>query len=319
LNILSNLLETMFPSRFARVVGSAQVRHSSTTGIQRIGVVGGGQMGMGIALVSALHAQRSVVVVDSSSTQLDRGVSLVEKILAKDVAKGKVTQEAVELARSRISTGLNLEDLSSCDFVIEAVTENFDVKKGIFQELDKILSTEALLCSNTSSISITKLAATTSRAENFCGMHFMNPVPVMQLVEVIPGLGTSEKTKATVIALAEEMGKTTAVSKDMPGFIANRILMPWLNEACIALQEGVATAEDIDKTMTLGTNVPMGPFTLADFIGLDTCLYICEVMHKELGSDKYAPSPLLRQYVDAGRLGRKSGRGFYDYTNTKKI
>lgn len=300
--------------RFTRSLSQHSRRHFSADGVKTIGVVGAGQMGMGIALVAANVAKRNVIVMDSDKASLERGTAFADKLLAKDVKKGKLSEEDKASALSRISTVSDLGGLSETDFVVEAITENFDAKKAVFEGLKTVLRPGAILASNTSSISITKLAAASDRPELFCGMHFMNPVPVMKLVEIIPGLGTTPETKATVIEMAEAMGKTTATSKDIPGFIANRILMPYLNEAILALQEGMGSVEDIDKTMKLGTGVPMGPLTLADFVGLDTVLYICEVMRKDLGDDKYAPAPLLRVYVDAGWLGKKSGRGFYDYS-----
>lgn len=216
---------------------------------------------------------------------------------------------------NRFSYSTKLEDLDQSNFVVEAIVENFDVKKKVFQQLEQITPSDAILASNTSSISITKIAGTVpNRASNVIGMHFMNPVPVMKLVEVIKGLQTSQETLDTVLDLAKRMDKITSTARDIPGFIANRILIPYINEAVYALYEGIGTAEDIDTTMKYGTNVPMGPLTLADFIGLDTVLFISQILHTELGDSKYRPCPLLINYVNAGYLGRKTGRGFYDYT-----
>jgi len=224
-----------------------------------------------------------------------------------------MTQQEVDTIFSKISTSTSLKDLSLVDFVVEAVTENLEVKNKIFKELSTITPKTTILATNTSSISITKIGSFTDRPDRVIGMHFMNPVPIMKLVEVIPGLRTSNETLKTTLELAKSFGKITAQSSDSPGFIANRILMPYINEAITALQEGVATVEDIDKCMKLGTNVPMGPLTLADFIGLDTCLSIMRVLHTEIGDSKYRPNPLLIKYVDAGYLGKKTGRGFYNY------
>jgi len=229
-----------------------------------------------------------------------------------------MTAAEVEATKSRIRTTTSLKDFSTVDFAVEAATENVGIKQKIFQELSSVTKPDAILASNTSSISITKIAAFTNRPERVIGMHFMNPVPVMKLVEIIPGLATSPATLTTTLNLAKAMGKTTAQSDDRPGFIANRLLLPYINEAIMALQEGLGTREDLDTTMKLGCNMPMGPLQLADFIGLDTCLAIMRVLHSELGDDKYRPSPLLIKYVDAGWLGVKSGRGFYTYDNTKK-
>jgi len=281
-------------------------------GIDRMAVVGAGQMGSGIAQVAA-QAGVEVVVADASPELAKRSVEKLAATLAKLVEKGKIPAAEREAALGRIRAARALEDCAGADLAIEAIVENEGVKKEIFRRLDVLLRPEAILASNTSSISITALAAATKRPDRFVGMHFMNPPPVMQLVEIIRGLQTSDATYAAVVALAKRFGKTTVTSKDSPGFIVNRILIPLLNEACFALQEGLASPEDIDSGVKLGLNHPMGPLTLADFIGLDTCLYIAEVLHRELGEDKYRPAPLLRQYVAAGWFGRKSGRGFYRY------
>jgi 3-hydroxybutyryl-CoA dehydrogenase len=236
-------------------------------------------------------------------------------LLSKDVLKGRITAEDQKQVKSRIRFHQDLKECSDADFVVEAVSENITLKRDLFGQLDQITPKHCILGTNTSSISITKIAAATKTPERVIGMHFMNPVPVMKLVEIIPGLQTSPETLEMTLRLAKEMGKTTTLSKDVPGFIANRILMPYINEACYVLQEGIASREDIDTTMKLGTNTPMGPLTLGDFIGLDTCLAIMRVLHQQLGDDKYRPSPLLVQYVDAGWLGRKTGRGFYEYAS----
>eukprot|EP00475_Leptophrys_vorax_P045264 TRINITY_DN932_c0_g2_i1.p1 TRINITY_DN932_c0_g2~~TRINITY_DN932_c0_g2_i1.p1 ORF type:complete len:302 (-),score=69.79 TRINITY_DN932_c0_g2_i1:233-1051(-) len=272
-------------------------------------------MGTGIAYVASVNAKLQTTLVDANADQLHKSHAFISKLLDKNVAKGTLTSLEAETALDRITTSTKLEDLHDRAFVVEAVSENLQVKTSIFQQLDEILSNspETILASNTSSISITKLAACTSRPERFIGMHFMNPVPVMKLVEIIPGLATHEDTVSETLNLARQMGKTTTRSEDVPGFIANRLLMPYINEAIFALQEGIGTVDDIDTTMKLGTNVPMGPLTLADFIGLDTCLAIMQVLHEGLGDSKYRPAPLLVKYVDAGWLGKKSGRGFYKY------
>ncbi len=281
-------------------------------GIDRMAVVGAGQMGSGIAQVAA-QAGVEVVVADASPELAKRSVEKLAATLAKLVEKGKIPAAERNAVLGRIRPARGIEDCAGADLAIEAIVENEGVKKETFRRLDALLRPEAILASNTSSISITALAAATKRADRFVGMHFMNPPPVMQLVEIIRGLQTSDATYGAVVALAKRFGKTTVTSKDSPGFIVNRILIPLLNEACFALQEGLASPEDIDTGVKLGLNHPMGPLTLADFIGLDTCLYIAEVLHRELGEDKYRPAPLLRQYVSAGWFGRKSGRGFYRY------
>jgi 3-hydroxybutyryl-CoA dehydrogenase len=282
------------------------------TPIESLIVVGAGQMGSGIAQV-ALTAGLKVTLVDALPDALAKGKSRIEGGLAKLVEKGKLDDAKRKDALTRLSTAGAIADAKGADAAVEAVTENEELKKKLFRELDAAVKPGGILASNTSSIPITRLAAVTKRPEAVIGMHFMNPVPLMALVELIRGAATSDDTYAATRALAEKMGKTTVVSRDMPGFIVNRILIPMLNEACFALMEGLGSAEDIDTAMKLGTNQPMGPLTLADFIGLDTCLYIAEVLHKGLGDDKYRPCPLLRQYVDAGWLGKKSGRGFYKY------
>ena len=280
--------------------------------IQTVGVLGAGQMGAGIAQVAAMSGY-DVVLTDISQAQLDRAMAGMEKSLKKLVAKERLSAADKEATLARLSLGTEMSAHSGSDLVVEAVTEHEPLKIQLLTQLDAVLGPEAILASNTSSISITRLAAATERAERFIGMHFMNPVPIMKLVEVIRGLETSDETYEATRALAEAMGKTVVVAQDFPGFIVNRVLIPMLNEAVFALYEGVASAEDIDAAMKLGTNQPMGPLTLADFIGLDTVLAIAEVLHDGLGDSKYRPCPLLRQYVDAGRLGRKAGRGFFDY------
>ena len=279
---------------------------------KRIAVLGAGTMGNGIAHVCA-RAGFNVVLYDLEQSFLDRGLATIEKNLGREAAKNKLTGQQAEEAKARITTTLDREALGECGLAIEAATERFAVKAEIFRDLDRILPAEAILASNTSSISITKLAAQTRRPEKTIGMHFFNPVPVMQLVEVIRGLQTSQETFDTVQALAKELGKTPVEVNDAAGFLSNRVLMPLINEAIYAVMEGVATAEAVDQVFVLGMAHPMGPLTLADFIGLDVCVDIMRVLADGLGSPKYNPCPLLVRMVDAGWLGRKSGRGFYVY------
>ncbi|KNE68947.1 hypothetical protein AMAG_13820 [Allomyces macrogynus ATCC 38327] len=294
---------------------------AASHGVQRVGVIGAGQMGIGIACVAARNAKVPVMVMDMNQAQLDKGLKYIDAVLQKDVSKGKMTAEDRDHARSLVTATAKLDDFAQTDFLVEAVSESLELKNKIFSDLAKITPADAILASNTSSISITKIAAATgshARAQNVIGMHFMNPVPIMQLVEIIPGLATSDATLQKTLALAHAMGKTTTTSRDVPGFIANRLLMPYINEAVFALHEGIGSKQDIDTTMKLGTNMPMGPLTLADFIGLDTCLSILKILHTQLGEDKYRPCPLLQSYVDAGWVGKKAGRGFYEY-NTDNL
>ncbi|KAJ3416587.1 hypothetical protein HDV05_000869 [Chytridiales sp. JEL 0842] len=276
-------------------------------------------MGAGIAQVAAQIAGKNVLLLDSSESQLEKGLKGIAALLEKDVSKGRLTPDQKTETLSKIQPTSDIGAFSDVDFVIEAVSENPALKRELFMNLAKLTPKHAILATNTSSISITKIAAAAGpeRSKQVIGMHFMNPVPVMKLVEIIPGLATSKETLQTTLDLSSKMGKTTTLSQDVPGFIANRVLMPYINEAVYVLQEGIATKEDIDTTMKLGTNVPMGPLTLADFIGLDTCLAIMRVLHTQLGDTKYRPSPLLVKYVDAGYLGRKVGRGFYEYPPKK--
>ncbi|KKY26284.1 putative 3-hydroxybutyryldehydrogenase [Phaeomoniella chlamydospora] len=306
---------------------AAVSRHFSSTPrttafeVKKLGVLGAGQMGLGIALVAAQKAEVPVVVVDNSQASLDKGLKFADKLLEKDVSKSRITSEIASATRSRLQPATDISSLSSVDFVIEAVPEIPSLKLSIFEQLAQICPPHAILATNTSSISITKIASATNKtnptdlsaASRVISTHFMNPVPFQKGVEIISGLQTSSTTRDAALEFVKRMGKIPSLSSDSPGFLANRILMPYINEAIICLETGIGTKEDIDAIMKNGTNVPMGPLTLADFIGLDTCLAIMEVLHTELGDTKYRPSVLLRKMVDAGWTGKKSGKGFYEY------
>jgi 3-hydroxybutyryl-CoA dehydrogenase len=287
--------------------------------IERIGIIGAGQMGNGIAHVAALAGVK-VVMNDLERSRFDGAVATIQRNLTRQVTRGLVTDANMQSAMGRISFSADYAGLADCDMVIEAATEDEGVKRRIFQELcPKLSRKETIVASNTSSISITRLASVTDRPERFIGMHFMNPVPVMQLVELIRGIATEDETFHAARTFVERLGKTTAVSEDFPAFIVNRILLPMINEAIYTLYEGVGTVEAIDKAMKLGANHPMGPLELADFIGLDTCLSIMQVLYEGLADSKYRPCPLLVKYVEAGWLGRKTKRGFYDYRGDKPV
>ncbi len=281
--------------------------------IKNVGIVGAGQMGNGITHVFALNGY-SVVMYDVADSQLERAFDTIKNNLGRQLKKGALTQEDIDKTLSNIKPTTNLDDVGDVDICIEAAPENEEIKMELFKKLDGIVKEGSILASNTSSISITKLSAQTKRPDKVIGMHFMNPVPVMKFVEVIRGLATSEETYKTVIDLAKAVGKDPALAKDYPGFIVNRVLIPMINEAIYAYYEGIASIEDIDKGMKLGTNQPMGPFVLADFIGLDTVLAIQNVLYDGFKDSKYRPCPLLVKMVESGNLGRKTGKGFYDYT-----
>lgn len=281
-------------------------------GIQKVMVIGAGQMGSGIAQVCA-QAGFDVKLNDMKQEFFERGLGVITKNLTRDVEKGRKTEDEKAAILGRISMSLDLQDASDVDIIIEAAVENMEVKQSIFKQIDQIAPAHAILATNTSSLPITEIAAVTNRPEQVIGMHFMNPVPVMKLVEIIRGLATSDEVYKSVEDMTVKLSKTPVEVNDFPGFISNRILLPMINEAIYALYEGVASKEAIDDVMKLGMNHPMGPLTLADFIGLDTCLSIMEILHEGLGDSKYRPCPLLRKYVAAGWLGKKSGRGFYVY------
>jgi len=281
--------------------------------VQKVMVAGAGQMGAGIAQVCA-QAGFAVWMYDVKEEALDNGKALITKLLSRSVEKERMTEEEKSAVLDRLTMTTAIEDANQADVVIEAVVENIEVKKSVFQQLDQVASKETILATNTSSLPLTEIAAATSRPEKVIGMHFMNPVPVMKLVEVIRAIQTSDATYQTIADMTKLLNKTSVESNDFPGFIANRILMPMINEAIFTVHEGVASVEDVDTVMKLGMNHPMGPLTLADFIGLDTCLYIMEVLYEGFGDSKYRPCPLLKQYVQAGWYGKKSGRGFYTYS-----
>ncbi|MDQ0218541.1 3-hydroxybutyryl-CoA dehydrogenase [Peribacillus cavernae] len=281
--------------------------------IAKVMVIGAGQMGSGIAQVCAMSGYE-VILHDLKQEFVDKGLGIIDKNLSRQVEKGKMEEENKRSTLARLTTSTDLRNAADVDLVIEAAIENMDIKAKLFSELDEIAPAHAILASNTSSLPITEIAAATRRPEKVIGMHFMNPVPVMKLVEIIRGLATADEVYAVIAEMSRTLSKVPVEVNDFPGFVSNRILMPMINEAIYTLYEGVASKEAIDEVMKLGMNHPMGPLTLADFIGLDTCLYIMETLHEGFGDDKYRPCPLLRKYVKAGWLGKKSGRGFYEYS-----
>jgi 3-hydroxybutyryl-CoA dehydrogenase len=302
----------------AIVKSQPQAQTGAPIPIRQVGIIGAGQMGTGIAHVVAL-AGYDVLIHDLKQEAFEKGVGQIEKNMGRQVKKGLLKQEDVDVALGRIGFAATYENFATCDLVIEAATENEVIKRTIFKDLCPKLKPAAMLASNTSSISITRLGAITDRPERFMGMHFMNPVPMMELVELIRGIATEEETFGVGRRFVESLGKTTTISEDFPAFIVNRILLPMINEAVFTLYEGVGTVEGIDKAMRLGAHHPMGPLELADFIGLDTCLSVMQVLYDELSDSKYRPCPLLTKYVEAGWLGRKTQRGFYDYRGEKPV